>query len=129
MFIYYNLMANFITILIHGKFYYKTNLIEIYTPLGPTIKDLEQASRSCLGVLSPFSYGPHSENTVALGDTTYIRIRLHCTSFLSARVSDDHLVPPNTSHFVPIKNSHLVPSIRLACDLTCFKLSTNFSDT
>ena len=37
--------------------------MEIYTPLGPTIK--EQASRSCLGVLSPFSYCPHNENTVA----------------------------------------------------------------
>ena len=55
--------------------------------------------------------------------------RLHCTSFLSARVSDGHFVPPNTNHLVPIKNSHFVPSIRLACYLTCFKLSTNFSDT
>ena len=40
-------------------------LMEIYTPLGPTIK--EQALRSCLGVLSPFSYCPHSENTVGCG--------------------------------------------------------------
>ena len=39
--------------------------MEIYTPLGPTIK--EQALRSCLGVLSPFSYCPHSENTVGCG--------------------------------------------------------------
>ena len=59
-------------ILLNGKFYNNINkwqillqdqLIEIYTPLGPTIK--EQALRSCLGVLSPFSYCPHSENTVA----------------------------------------------------------------
>jgi len=42
---------------------YQYQLMEIYTPLGPTIK--EQALRSCLGVLSPFSYCPHSENTVA----------------------------------------------------------------
>ena len=46
-------------------------------------------------------------------------IQLHCTSF------HNHFVPPN-SHYVSIKNSHFVSSIRLACDLTCFKLSTNF---
>ena len=54
-------------------------------------------------------------------------IQLHCTSFHNHFVPpNSHFVPIKNSHFVSIKNSHFVSSIRLACDLTCFKLSTNF---